>query len=241
MASTAPVPVPARKNGLLSKINQQKEKQAAAAAAAAAPTTTAIPSPPTSDVDPAPAPVVKKSTKRKAAAAAAADEEVAPPAKKVKKPAKVAAEPEPEPAPPKKNKKAMEAVEKKKKKPAPVAEQEPAGLAENKVAKKKHRRRQGTVAMRDIRRYQKTVNTLVPKSNIRDAIREVAREDTRIEDLRFQGKGLNGLHEVCEGFLLRLLTRANYYAAIDKRKTVMKRDISRAALDLQREARPCES
>uniref|UniRef100_A0A672GIK9 Histone H3 n=1 Tax=Salarias fasciatus TaxID=181472 RepID=A0A672GIK9_SALFA len=65
--------------------------------------------------------------------------------------------------------------------------------------KKPHRYRPGTVALREIRRYQKSTELLIRKLPFQRLVREIAQDFKT--DLRFQssaltgGKGLVGTHE----------------------------------------------
>ena len=60
--------------------------------------------------------------------------------------------------------------------------------------KKPHRYRPGTVALREIRRYQKSTDLLIRKLPFQRLVREIA-QDFKSE-LRFQGSALLALHEV---------------------------------------------
>ena len=55
---------------------------------------------------------------------------------------------------------------------------------------KKHRFRPGTVALREIRRYQKSTNLLIPRLPFGRAVRQVADEVFPGKELRFQGSAI---------------------------------------------------
>ena len=55
-----------------------------------------------------------------------------------------------------------------------------------KKPRKKHRYRPGTVALREIRRYQKSTDLLIRRLPFQRLVREIAQEYK--SDLRFQGK-----------------------------------------------------
>src|SRR5205809_5586928 len=60
--------------------------------------------------------------------------------------------------------------------------------------KKPHRYRPGTVALREIRRYQKSTDLLIRKLPFQRLVREIAQDFKT--DLRFQGTAILALQEV---------------------------------------------
>ena len=62
--------------------------------------------------------------------------------------------------------------------------------------KKPHRYRPGTVALREIRRYQKSTELLIRKLPFQRLVREIAQEFKT--DLRFQGSAVLALQEAAE-------------------------------------------
>jgi histone H3 len=62
--------------------------------------------------------------------------------------------------------------------------------------KRKHRYRPGTVALREIRRFQKTTDLLVKKMPFQRLVREIAQDFK--SDLRFQTAALMALQEAAE-------------------------------------------
>jgi len=89
--------------------------------------------------------------------------------------------------------------------------------------KRAHRYRPGTVALREIRRYQKSTELLLRKLPFQRLIREIAQDFK--SDLRFQGGALLALQEASEAFLVRLFEDCNLCAIHGKRVTVMVKDI----------------
>lgn len=89
--------------------------------------------------------------------------------------------------------------------------------------RKPHRFRQGTVALREIRRYQKSVDLLIPRSPIRRLIRELAGPIK--EDLRFTRNAFEALHEAAECYLTQLFDDANVCALEHNRRMVTARDM----------------
>ena len=73
---------------------------------------------------------------------------------------------------------------------------------------KRHRRyRPGTVALREIRRYQNSTHLLVPRAPFQRVVREVAL--TYKDQLLFQAAALEALHEAAEAYLVCLFEDAN--------------------------------
>ena len=66
--------------------------------------------------------------------------------------------------------------------------------------KKPHRYRPGTVALREIRRYQKSTELLIRKLPFQRLVREIAQDFKT--DLRFQSTAVAALQEASEAYLL---------------------------------------
>ena len=92
--------------------------------------------------------------------------------------------------------------------------------------KKPHRYRPGTVALREIRRYQKSTELLIRKLPFQRLVREVA-QDIKT-DLRFQSSAVMAIQEAAEAFLIGLFEEANLCAIHAKRVTIMPKDIQLA-------------
>lgn len=101
-----------------------------------------------------------------------------------------------------------------------------AGAASGGVKKNTHRYRPGTVALREIRRYQKSTELLIRKLPFQRLIREVAQE-FRV-DLRFQSTALLALQEASEAYLIGLFEDTNLCAIHAKRVTIMPKDMQLA-------------
>jgi len=89
--------------------------------------------------------------------------------------------------------------------------------------KKTHRYRPGTVALREIRKYQKSTELLIRRLPFQRLVRELA-QDFR-HDLRFQGSAVLALQEATEAFLVGLFEDTNLCAIHAKRVTIMPKDI----------------
>ena len=92
--------------------------------------------------------------------------------------------------------------------------------------KKPHRFRPGTVAIREIRKYQRTTNLLVRKLPFQRLVKSIAHA-TRTE-LRFQSSALLALQEATEAYLVGLFEDTNLCAIHARRVTIMVRDIKLA-------------
>jgi histone H3 len=92
--------------------------------------------------------------------------------------------------------------------------------------KKPHRYRPGTVALREIRRYQKSTELLIRKLPFQRLVREIAQDFKT--DLRFQGSAVLALQEAAEAYLVGLFEDTNLAAIHAKRVTIMPKDIQLA-------------
>ncbi|XP_062950303.1 histone H3.1t-like [Cynocephalus volans] len=84
---------------------------------------------------------------------------------------------------------------------------------------KPYRYRPGSVALREIRRYQKSSDLLVRKLPFQRLIREISQGFKT--DLRFQMSAMMALQEACESYLVGLFADA-------KRVTIMPKDMQLA-------------
>jgi len=92
--------------------------------------------------------------------------------------------------------------------------------------KKPHRYRPGTVALREIRKYQKSTELLIRKLPFQRLVREIAQDFKT--DLRFQSSAVLALQEACEAYLVGLFEDTNLCAIHAKRVTIMPKDIQLA-------------
>jgi histone H3 len=92
--------------------------------------------------------------------------------------------------------------------------------------KKPHRYRAGTVALREIRRYQKSTDLLIRKLPFQRLVREIAQDFKN--DLRFQGSAILALQEAAEEHLVSLFQDTNLLGIHAKRKTIMTKDLQLA-------------
>jgi histone H3 len=92
--------------------------------------------------------------------------------------------------------------------------------------KKPHRYRPGTVALREIRKYQKSSELLIRKLPFQRLVREIAMDFKT--DLRFQSLAVLALQEAAEAFLIGLFDDTNLCAIHAKRVTIMPKDMQLA-------------
>ena len=92
--------------------------------------------------------------------------------------------------------------------------------------KKPHRYRPGTVALREIRRYQKSTELLLRKLPFQRLVREID-QDYPVEHF-WQSSAIMALQEASEAFLVGLFEDANLCAIHAKRVTIFPKDIQLA-------------
>ena len=92
--------------------------------------------------------------------------------------------------------------------------------------KKSHRWRPGTVALREIRKYQKSTDLLMRKLPFARLVREIAQDYK--SDLRFSKDAIGSLQEAAEKHLIELFGGSNLAAIHAKRVTIMPKDMTLA-------------
>ncbi|KFD45327.1 hypothetical protein M514_13798, partial [Trichuris suis] len=94
------------------------------------------------------------------------------------------------------------------------------------AVKKPHRYRPGTVALREIRRYQKSTEMLIRRLPFQRLVREIAQDFKA--DLRFQMSAVLALQEATESYMVGLFEDTNLCAIHARRVTIMAKDIQLA-------------
>ena len=92
--------------------------------------------------------------------------------------------------------------------------------------RKPHRYRPGTVALREIRKYQKSTELLLRAAPFHRLVREVSQAYK--SDVRFQIAALDALQTAVEAYLVGLFEDSNLCAIHAKRVTIMPKDIKLA-------------
>jgi len=92
--------------------------------------------------------------------------------------------------------------------------------------KKPHRYRPGTVSLREIRKYQKSTDLLIPKAPFALLFREIVQNNK--SGYRIQAAASLAAQEMAEAFMVRRLEDSNLCAIHAKRVTVMEKDLKLA-------------
>jgi histone H3 len=116
-----------------------------------------------------------------------------------------------------------------KSKKTPAAKPKPVRAEGTKAERKPHRYHPGTVALREIRRYQKSTDLLLKRAPFERLVREISNEVFFKQDLRFQGQAFRALQEAAEAYLVSLFEDTNLCAIHAKRTTIMPKDLQLAA------------
>ncbi|KAL8802891.1 MAG: hypothetical protein Q9182_003507 [Xanthomendoza sp. 2 TL-2023] len=114
---------------------------------------------------------------------------------------------------------------------APKAKRRSSGIQQSEPKARKARRyRPGTLALKEIRRYQRTTDLLLRKLPFSRFVREIALSLVPIggEALRWQSQAIQALQEAAEAFMVHLFEDTNLCAIHAKRVTIMQKDIQLA-------------
>ena len=90
--------------------------------------------------------------------------------------------------------------------------------------RKPYRYRPGTVALREIRKYQTSTELLIRKIPFQRLVREVVHQ-LKGTDYKFQSTALLALQEASESFLVNMFEQCNHIAIHGKRVTLQVKDI----------------
>eukprot|EP00095_Tigriopus_kingsejongensis_P011219 snap_masked-scaffold1959_size23944-processed-gene-0.1 protein:Tk11219 transcript:snap_masked-scaffold1959_size23944-processed-gene-0.1-mRNA-1 annotation:"histone h3" len=96
---------------------------------------------------------------------------------------------------------------------------------------KRRRYRPGTVALREIRQYQKSANLLIPRLPFSRLVKEIAQgvaASMSVRGLRFQSAALMALQEAAEAYVVGLMEDTVLCAIHAKRVTIMPKDMNLA-------------
>ena len=99
--------------------------------------------------------------------------------------------------------------------------------------KKRYRYRPGTVALKQIRQYQKSTELLIRKLPFQRLVREIASDSGVVKSplcgkVRFQSAAVMALQEAAEAYLVGLFEDTNLCAIHARRVTIMPKDIQLA-------------
>ena len=105
------------------------------------------------------------------------------------------------------------------------------------ATKRKHRYRPGTLALQEIRHYQKKTNLLIRRAPFARLVKEIAQDC--MQEMRFRSSAIGALQEAVEAYLVGLFEDTNLCAIHAKRITIMPRDIQLARCIRGRENISC--
>mmetsp|Transcript_33836 Transcript_33836/g.60455 ORF Transcript_33836/g.60455 Transcript_33836/m.60455 type:complete len:153 (-) Transcript_33836:143-601(-) len=119
--------------------------------------------------------------------------------------------------------------------PAQLAHKTPARPSVQKSSKKRrsgpqdkpHRWRPGTVALREIRKYQKSTDLLIRKLPFARVVREITLNVSQ-EPMRWTAEALLAIQEATEDFMVHLFNDTNLCCIHAKRVTIMPKDLQLA-------------
>ena len=98
--------------------------------------------------------------------------------------------------------------------------------AEGGMKDKKRHYKPGTVALREIKKYQKAMTMMLPRAPFQRLVKSISQSyDT---DLRFQSQALLALQEAAEAYVVSLFEDTQLCAIHAKRQTIMKKDMELA-------------
>lgn len=99
---------------------------------------------------------------------------------------------------------------------------------EGKLVSKKHRWKPGTVARREIRKFQKTTCNLIGALPFRRLVRELATNLANKENVRFSSTAVEALQEAAENYVVALMVDTGLLAAFKKKESISADDIMMA-------------
>ncbi|KAL8855188.1 MAG: hypothetical protein Q9221_000094 [Calogaya cf. arnoldii] len=113
---------------------------------------------------------------------------------------------------------------------APKAKRKSSGVQARPQTRKARRYKPGTIALREIRRYQRSTDLLLLKLPFSRLVREIALSLVLAggETLRWQSQAIQALQESAEAFMVHLFEDTNLCAIHAKRVTIMQKDIQLA-------------
>ena len=92
--------------------------------------------------------------------------------------------------------------------------------------KKLYRFKPGTIAMKQIREFQKSVNLLIPRAPFQRVIKEKALRENR--EIRFQSAAIQAIQEAAEAHITSVMEDSNLICLHANRVTLMGKDLNLA-------------
>ena len=121
------------------------------------------------------------------------------------------------------NPKKVLADKKKNNKSKMIKKQAPSSAGVKDTEKAKRRNKPGTASLREIKRYQRSIDLLLPRAPFQRLVRGIVSESN--DELRFQSQALQALQEATEAYIVALFEDTNLCAIHAKRQTVMRKDM----------------
>ena len=92
--------------------------------------------------------------------------------------------------------------------------------------KRIHRFKPGTIALREIRKYQKSTDLLLRKLPFQRVVKEITHQYKN--DVRYRSSALEALQHACEAYVVGLFEDTNLCAIHARRVTIMVKDMALA-------------
>ena len=94
------------------------------------------------------------------------------------------------------------------------------------VIKRRPRMRPGAVALKEIRKYQKSTDLIISKAAFQRIVRQISQ--THRPDIRWTSAAMLAVHEVLESYAVAILADSNLCAIHARRVTIMPKDMQLA-------------
>mmetsp|Transcript_13294 Transcript_13294/g.53641 ORF Transcript_13294/g.53641 Transcript_13294/m.53641 type:complete len:140 (-) Transcript_13294:541-960(-) len=115
----------------------------------------------------------------------------------------------------------------KGKKPRKTLADEADGVNDETTERRRRRYKPGTLALKEIRKFQKSTELLIRKAPFCRLVREISNEVSP-EPFRYTAESLLAIQEATEDFLVHLFEDCNLCAIHAKRVTIMPKDLQLA-------------
>lgn len=96
------------------------------------------------------------------------------------------------------------------------------------VKKVKRHNKKGQLALKEIKKFQKSTDQLIRKAPFQRLVREITQSLDKESDLRWRPSALEAIQEAAEAFLVQRFEDANLCAIHAKRVTIMPKDMELA-------------
>jgi histone H3 len=93
------------------------------------------------------------------------------------------------------------------------------------AVRKPHCWRPGTVAAREIHKFQKSTDLLIRRAPFQHVVQEIVQQESGKSDLQMQSTALLALQEAAEYFMVDVFYNTNLFTSHGKRETIMVKDL----------------